>query len=70
MEERYRKQVKGYSENIYDSLVEAREGIRRSSTGDVGSEHLPTVDLGIQPGSHALAHKITRQHLDDKTDCT
>ncbi|KAG7008417.1 hypothetical protein G7Y79_00006g020370 [Physcia stellaris] len=70
MLDRYRDRIKGHGENIYDSLVEARIAIRRSSTGDVVSEHLPTIDLGIQPGSHALAHKITRQHLEDKTDCT
>lgn len=61
-------QVREPGDTMYDSLVETRGGGRRSSTGNVcsDSEHLAGVEHGLQPGTNVLAHKITRQHLEDK----
>lgn len=68
--ERCQSQAWSHSENVYDSLMGTHEGVRRLSTGDVENGHLTNAELELQPGSHALAHKITRHHLDDKTDWT
>ena len=68
--ERCQSQPRGNSKNVFDSLIGTREGVPRLSAGDVENGHPPNAELELQPGSHALAHKITRQHLDDKTDWT
>ena len=68
--ERCQSQAWEHSENVFDSLMGTREGVRRLSTGDLENGHPPNAELELQPGSHALAHKITRHHLDDKTDWT
>ena len=67
---RCKNQAWRHSDNVFYSLMGTREGVRRLSTGDVENGHPPNAELELQPGSHALAHKITRHHLDDKTDWT
>ena len=68
--EHHQSQAWEHSESFLESLKGTCEGLRRLSTGDVENGHPPNAELELQPGSHALAHKITGQHLDDKTDWT
>ena len=60
----------GHNENVFDSLMGTREGVRRLSTGDVVNGYQTNAELELQPGSPVLAHKITGHHLDDRTDWT
>ena len=66
---RLRQRARRNSENVYHSLLQGHELRRRLSTGDM-DQHLLNVESEPQPGSHALAHRITKQHLDDRVDWT
>lgn len=62
--------VVGLKGNTYDHLFKTPGSVRHASSekASFGIEHMPTIEP--QPDVHALAHKITRQHLEDKADWT
>ena len=56
--------------HVYHSLLEADVRFRMLSMGDIDQADLEGVDLSLRQDTPALAHKITRQHLDDRTNWT
>ena len=61
-----RDRARTRSENFYDTLLSDFDGMHRLNDGD--NETRQSVELELQSGLHALAHKITRQHLEDRAD--
>jgi len=52
--------------HIYESLPEADEGFQRLSTSDRVPIELATIESVLHRDIPVLAHKITRQHLEDR----
>ena len=64
--------VTGRKGSTYEHLFKTPGKARHASSDNASSgvEHMPTIEQEPQPDVHALAHKITRQHLEDKADWT
>ncbi|KAL8822643.1 MAG: hypothetical protein Q9191_006621, partial [Dirinaria sp. TL-2023a] len=56
--------------HVYRSLLEADARFQMLSMGDIDHTDLEGIDLGLRQDAPALAHRITRQHLDDRTNWT
>lgn len=56
--------------HVYHSLLETDVRFRMLSMGDIDHAELEGVNLGLRQDAPSLAHKITRQHLDDRTNWT
>ena len=64
--------VMGRKGSTYDHLFKTAGSVRHASSDNASSgiEHVSTIEHEPQSDVHALAHKITRQHLEDKADWT
>ena len=64
------KHVDNQSDHVYQSLLEADDGFRLLNMGDIDHADLEGAGLESRLSQDApiLAHKITRQHLEDRTN--
>ena len=64
--------VMGRKGSRYDEMFKTPGSVRHASSenGSSGFENMPTIEHELQPDVHVLAHRITRQHLEDKADWT